>query len=284
MSLDPQIPRFQFDIEDGAQNFEAMYRTFGRGLLESGKPVDTGHWQALKDVPNTKTLELQNVYLQYVMPPTMEELQKHIKPNLPFAEAQFQDRVSGQPLNPPPSEKLWPWARHNPDHQDEEKKFSHTYPERFWPQAAECGKENAKIRGGVGYIRDAPNFGVRYRYGDLNDVIDLLAREPTTRQAYLPVWFPEDTGAHHGERVPCTLGYHFMMRENKLNINYFMRSCDFLRYFRDDIYMACRLVQWVLDQLRSDWADVVPGTITMWISSLHVFEGDRAKMEREFGG
>ena len=30
------------------------------------------------------------------------------------------------------------------------------------------------------------------------DVIDLLEREPFTRQAYLPIWFPEDTGAFHG--------------------------------------------------------------------------------------
>lgn len=136
--------------------------------------------------------------------------------------------------------------------------------------------------------------GIRYRYGDLNDVVSLLAKEPYTRQAYLPVFFPEDTGAHHGERVPCTLGYHFLLREGKLHINYFIRSCDYLRHFRDDVYLAGRLCQWIVHQLivkeawtgateQALWGNVTPGTLTMFISSLHVFEGDLPKMRREYG-
>jgi thymidylate synthase len=83
-------------------------------------------------------------------------------------------------------------------------------------------------------------------------VIDLLRDRPTTRQAFIPIWFPEDTGAHHGERVPCTLGYHLMARDGRLKIVYYMRSCDFLRHFRDDVYMAGRLCQWVCER-RATW-------------------------------
>ena len=121
--------------------------------------------------------------------------------------------------------------------------------------------------------------GIRYEYGDFGDVIDLLQREPFTRQAFLPMWFPEDTGSVHGERVPCTIGYHFMRRGNYLHIVYYIRSCDYLRHFRDDIYMACRKLHWVLDTLKERdperWGEVTPGYYAMHITSLHCFNKEK---------
>ena len=66
-------------------------------------------------------------------------------------------------------------------------------------------------------------------YGDLDDVVTLLTNDPLTRQAFLPMWFPEDTGVVHGTRVPCSLGYHFMQRDGRLSITYYIRSCDIVR-------------------------------------------------------
>jgi thymidylate synthase len=76
------------------------------------------------------------------------------------------------------------------------------------------------------------------------------------------------------------------MRDGCLNCNYFIRSCDFLRYFRDDAYLTCRLTQWMVQQFRDlsglehEVQGVVPGRLTMFISSLHVFEGDLPQMRR----
>ena len=127
-------------------------------------------------------------------------------------------------------------------------------------------------------------FGIRYNYGDFGDVIDLLQREPFTRQAFLPMWFPEDTGSVHGERVPCTIGYHFMRRGNYLPIVYYIRSCDYLRHFRDDIYMACRKLMWVLETLKERdperWEDVVPGYYAMHITSLHCFNKEKGVLKQ----
>jgi hypothetical protein len=141
--------------------------------------------------------------------------------------------------------------------------------------------------------------GIRFDYGDLDDVVDLLVRSPLTRQAYLPIWFPEDTGAHHRQRVPCTLGYHFMIRESQLSCRYYMRSCDLIRHFTDDLYMAARLMQWITDQLNmcpNPWHDSAParkvlvcpeckssvktGRLIMYISSLHAFTGDAYKLKQ----
>jgi hypothetical protein len=254
--------------------------------------VDTGHWQALKDVPHTKTIELRDVIVEYEIPGNQEALAVDIRPNLPWAEDHFRERVCGVPLNPGVQYKNWPWYKPDWEAQNEKQEFSHTYMERFWGKSAIRSNE---IRVYEPFEPD----GIRYDYGDLNDVVDLLAREPYTRQAYLPIWFPEDTGAVHGERVPCTLGYHFMLRDGKLNCNYVIRSCDFLRYLRDDLYMAARLTQWVLDTLvprrmgeyaderdraaDHPWARVEYGKVRMSIFSLHIFEGDLPKMRREYG-
>ena len=128
-------------------------------------------------------------------------------------------------------------------------------------------------------------FGIRYNYGDFGDVIDLLQREPYTRQAFLPMWFPEDTGSVHGERVPCTIGYHFMRRGDYLHIVYYIRSCDYLRHFRDDIYMACRKLMWVLDELKTRdpkrWSNVVPGYYAMHITSLHCFNKEKEVLKQK---
>jgi thymidylate synthase len=90
--------------------------------------------------------------------------------------------------------------------------------------------------------------GIRYEYGDLDDVVNLLYEHPFTRQATFPIFFPEDTGAVHGGRIPCTLHYHFLRRGDSLHLWYAIRSCDAVRHFRDDVYMATRLCQWVTER------------------------------------
>jgi hypothetical protein len=254
--------------------------------------TEVGDWQSfdVSDKPQGRTIELRNAIFEYHIPKTKRELEFDIRPNMPFAEAQFQDRVSGQPLNPPPSFDLWPWNKAGQEHQDEAKKFSHTYPERFWPTRAH---PRSRLGGPIEYIH--PMEGIRYPYGDLNDLVTQLARSPSTRQAYLPVFFPEDTGAVSGQRVPCTLGYHFLIRDERLHTTYFIRSCDFLRHFRDDVYLASRLCQWVCGRLHDGdldpperigdnyWSDLVPATLTMHIVSFHVFEGDLPMMRRRLG-
>jgi thymidylate synthase len=143
--------------------------------------------------------------------------------------------------------------------------------ERFWPKYA-----NQELK----RVVPRPHQGIRYSYGDLNDIISHLAKHPLSRQAYLPIWFPEDTGVHHGERVPCTLGYHFIQRDGYLHTIYYIRSCDVVRHFQDDIYLAVRLTIWLLEKLREvdpEWKKVLPGFFTMHITSLHAFKNDMTK-------
>lgn len=265
-----------------------------RTSLLAAPEVDVGEWhsQKVEGIPQLVTRELRDVTLSFPLPALMgdeastctELIQSLIEPNLPWAEEHFLERVDGAPLNPPPSAANWPFAQAGHEaHTDENKQFSHTYPERFWPKTA----GDFWMPGERGEAQKVPAYGIRFDYGNLDDVVQLLRRSLYTRQAFLPVWFPEDTGAVHKERVPCSLGYHFLFRDGKLNVTYMIRSCDFVRHFRDDVYMAARLCQWVAEQLPGgEWLDETPPTIdigdlTMHTMSMHIFQGDVAKLERE---
>ncbi len=262
-------------------DFKGIAAGLHHKIMDEGHPTFTGHWQSLKGTPHSNTIELPNVCIATLIPQDQSDAALWVEPNLPWAEDHFQERVGGEPTNPGYEYQNWPWYDPSWAAQGEERKFSHTYQERMWPRKA--GIELQEDETPDEFV---DHFGIRYRYGDLQDVVNLLAREPTTRQAYLPIWFPEDTGAHHGERVPCTLGYHFVLRGGLLHVTYFIRSCDFLRYFRDDVYMAMRLGQWILDKLdygdpSAPWAGVRMGFLHMHMVSLHIFEGDMGKMRRE---
>ena len=203
-----------------------------------------------------------------------------IQPNLPWADDHFlKERVGGQPLNPGTEWQNWPGAKNAATHQTQGA-FSHSYAERFWPRFA--GLTPGGILDGESEYKVLKNghHGIRFGYGDLETLVTNLAHEPLTRQAFLPVWFPEDlAAARDGARVPCTLGYHFIMRENRLHMVYYIRSCDFIRHFRDDVYLAYRLLLWVLFQCRlaapsMGWESITPGTLTMHITSFHIFRAD----------
>jgi thymidylate synthase len=266
------------------KTFEAAIQDAKDRLASNGRLVHTEKWQGMdiRDNDMMTTHELMNHSFTCKIDSDVDELKRQIKPNLPWADDHFLERVGEVGLNPGVQYANWPYYKRQSDndqHRVEQGKFSHTYMERMWPNNTDSTEYN-------GYH----NFmhGIRYRYGDLNDVRRLLQKEPLTRQAFLPIWYPEDTGSVHGGRVPCTLGYHFMMRENKLHMWYPIRACDFNRHFRDDIYLACRLLLWMLDELREYgsmsgdymWNSVTPGNLTMQIYSLHVFKNEVPLLRR----
>lgn len=249
-------------------------------LRNYGTIKDVDKWQGIKS--QAKMFEVNNVYFRACMPQSIFALQEQVKPDLPWAEDHFQERVCGEPLNPGEQYKNWPGyknvAFNDKNFRNVGEKFTHTYMERYWPTHA----------GNMLNHQDADNHanrihGIRYEYGDLNDVFYLLKREPFTRQAYLPVWFPEDTGVLHHGRVPCSIGYHFMRDGDDFHIHYLIRACDYIRHFRNDIYLTVRLAQWVLDKLKNPkenveykkWEGVGVGIFTMDIIHFHVFEAEK---------
>jgi hypothetical protein len=65
-----------------------------------------------------------------------------------------------------------------------------------------------------------------------------------------------------------------------------IRSCDYMRHFRDDVYMAMRLTQWVCAQVNvrmttkaARWGTPTPGKLYMHIMNFHTFVGDDPALE-----
>ena len=243
------------------------------------------HWQGrnVQGKPDMETHEVLNFHGEAPLPlESLSYYQEIIRPDLPWADDHFEERVCGYPLNPGTQWAKWRLGKGADGFRDANGQFNINYMERIWPRYA----------GQLGYS-EVPsviphhhpiNRGIRYAYGDFNDVIDLLEREPLTRQAYLPIFFPEDTGAAHRDRTPCSLGWQFIMRDQKLHVIYFIRSCDLMNHFRNDLYFTVRKLLWVLGKLRARdayWCDVIPGTLTIHVTSLHLFRANRpALMER----
>ena len=234
-----------------------------------GEDIDVGRWQGwpTEGKPDLVTKEIINLQWTAEMPESQEEAAELIMPNLPWAEDHFQERVAGEPTNPGKEYKNWPWWNDQTAETMVDGKFSHTYQERFWPKYA-----------GNPHPGEGIHLGIRYHYGDLKDVVGHLSENPLSRQATFPIFFPEDTGAVHGGRIPCTLHYHFLMRRKRLHLWYPIRSCDAIRHFRDDVYMAVRLAQWVNDKCYDwnpeVWQGVEVGYLNFTAYSFHAHKGD----------
>lgn len=247
-----------------SENFAKIKKELTEDLL-CAPVIHRDKWQQLDvaESPLHATHELSNVIIHMrENTPYMTRLQVKIKPDLPWAEDHFKERIGGKPINPGKAHAYWPY--HGQSMQatlrgmgERNEHYDHNYMERMW-----CGS--------------IPHFtGYRFEPGDLGDVIKLLKEEPNTRQAYLPIWFPEDTGVTEHQRVPCSLGYQFIKGpDDTLNLAYFLRACELYRHFTNDVYLAIRLQQYVAKQVNQ-----YMGSFTMHIVNMHLFVGDESHVK-----
>lgn len=220
-----------------------------------------GIWQTSKQYEEYKMIVLRNLVMEITgINWEPEKLLEETGCDKEWCIAHFKERISGNPTNPGEAYKDWPYHRNLDNSEFKDEIFSHTYQERFWPKGA-----------GVPPYTGYPLVGIRYELGDLNDLINQLKQNPKTRQAWLPIWFPEDTwAAANNKRVPCTLGYYFYIESNKLHTNYIIRSCDAYRHYRNDLYFTLSLQQYVANNLQLE-----PGELNMNIFNFHLFVNDK---------
>lgn len=262
-------------------------------MKNTAKEMHRGKWQGVDVATKPEMVAYEIAHFTMLVPMIFRQLHPYktdIGPNLPWADNHFYERVSGSPLNPGVEWANWPWGksadrfRVNPEILGDpgtERIFDHTYMQRYWPKRA------GMFPGGIlksptpECLGKGPRRGIYFEYGDLDDVVRELFSDPMTRQAILPVFFPEDTG-RVGGRKPCSISYHFILNTRRqLDIFYHLRSCDLVRHFRDDIYLTVRLLLWMLDQLRSKdpyWNSIMPGDYAMYIGNLHCFKNDMIQL------
>ena len=105
----------------------------------------------------------------------------------------------------------------------------------------------------------------------LQPVIEELRQHPATRQAIIEIHNNIiDLQNMGGERrIPCSMFYQFLLRENKLDIYYVMRSCDFITHWSYDVWHAINLLKSMAKQV-----EVSPGKFMHYITSLHAYKKD----------
>jgi thymidylate synthase len=250
---------------------ETAIDTIIKDLVTNGTVEKAGTWQATDDYKDFNMLVKRNQYYIFSVPNTIHEMARKTRSDRDWANEHFEERVSGLPTNPGESYKNWPYNTFKSldDPYMDGKQFSHTYQERFWPKFAGDTAEDP---------REGQEQGIRYPLGDLGNLINQLKENNLTRQAYLPIFFPEDTGAVHKERVPCTLGYLFNIYNNKLHCTYYIRSCDAFRHFRNDVYLAMRLMDHIRDHID---ITIQLGDLHMHIAHFHIFENDQYALNKK---
>lgn len=215
-------------------NFEEALNEIKRDLAEMGTEV---HPQTMQDKyvaedPNYLTKELQNY--AYTVKDATKSI-SDIHPIQPWADAEFQERINPEAINPGEAyllrKEVWDEYLHDG-------KFAYTYSERMWDK--------------------------------IHRIISELKDNPESRQLFLNIWEGYDLRNLGGlSRVPCSLGYLFQFRGNKLHMTYMMRSCDYATHFQNDVYLAVELLDYI-----SRCANVQAGNFTHFIGSLHVYQKD----------
>jgi thymidylate synthase len=159
--------------------------------------------------------------------------------NLDWCREDFQERVSPNWINPgfawSHRQEVWGEFLH-------ENQFAYTYNERIRTQ--------------------------------LWPVIKELNKNPTSRQAIIEIHNNIIDLQNMGgvKRIPCSMFYQFLLRADKLDIYYVMRSCDFLTHWAYDVWHAIRLLKYVAKQI-----EVTPGKFMHYMTSLHAYRKDMPK-------
>jgi thymidylate synthase len=110
-------------------------------------------------------------------------------------------------------------------------------------------------------------YGPRIRH-QLPRVVDLLRRDPDTRQAVLSIW-TQNEHISPSKDVPCTVSVQFLLRNDKLHVRTSMRSNDVILGVPYDWFMMSRLGMSVASCL-----GVEPGSYTHTVGSMHLYDRD----------
>jgi thymidylate synthase len=109
----------------------------------------------------------------------------------------------------------------------------------------------------------------------LTYVCDVLADDPSTRQAVIDVW---RSNPRAGRDIPCTLSFQFLFRDERLHVVQSMRSSDAWLGYPYDAFNASMLAGYVMLALRDRTSKNLfvsgLGSHTMMIGSSHLYRKD----------
>ena len=114
-------------------------------------------------------------------------------------------------------------------------------------------------------------------WSQLSRTVELLCRDPDTRQAAISIWTPNPEPS---KDTPCTIAIDFKIRGGELNAHVFMRSSDVWLGLPYDLASFSLLTVFVTWMLNRKGSKVIPGTLYLTASSSHLYVKNRAGVER----
>lgn len=110
----------------------------------------------------------------------------------------------------------------------------------------------------------------------LDNVIMTLRDDRHSRRAMVMIFNPEDTRATAGAltRVPCSISYQFLIRDNRLHVIYYTRSNDFFKHFAIDIWLTEAMMDYVFNILAATYPSLKKGPLHYFAGSLHAYNDD----------
>lgn len=109
--------------------------------------------------------------------------------------------------------------------------------------------------------------------GEIDSLIKCLRQEPDSKKAYLSLWKNEFIFGKSGV-IPCLVGIHFYVEEEKLFVVVQMRSNELLRLLPVDICFGVALQTYAADQL-----ELKLGSYTHQVASLILYSKDVEKLK-----
>lgn len=230
-----------------------MVQEMDRELKVSGITVPVKHYQNKELVgENQNTKELIGVNFIISKPwlkkkEMLDFLFKGEADNIEkYCEQEFLDRINREGLNPGNSYKvrldLWQSLMSKKDGE----KFDYTYSER------------------INYC------------AQLDNAIAALKDDIHSRRAMIMIFKPEDTQESSGfaTRIPCSIDYQFIIRNNKLMVLYHIRSNDYFKHFAIDIWLANALQEYIVEQLKDVYPNLKVGSLNYYCGSFHAYNED----------
>ena len=220
-----------------------------RELYQSGITVEVSHYQNKKlEGKDRLTKEIVGVSFCISKPllgrrEMLEHLFKDDADRIEqYCIQEFKDRISPTPLNPGESYKIRKdmWQKFMVE---DETKFDYTYSERL--------------------------------YDKWQHIIDALKDDKHSRQAVMQVFSHSDTAKFGGDtRIPCSLSYQYLIRNDQLHCIYTMRSSAYFQHLGIDIWLAAESIKYLVEQLKPTYHNLETGKLYYQAGSLHAYSFD----------
>jgi len=120
-------------------------------------------------------------------------------------------------------------------------------------------------------------YGPRLRNEEIDQfklVIDKLKSDSFSRQAIMTIFDPAIDYVETKD-VPCTINFHFLLRNNRLKMNVYMRSNDAILGHAIDIFVFTMIQEVIANEL-----GVELGEYNHFVGSFHLYEKDFIKAEK----